>query len=345
MKPDSCKGKRNATPPVDQPSSLNAEPAPHRSQARCYFELSKARLSMMVVITTVVGFLLALENAGKTFDGWRLLWVTFGTALLACGANSMNQWMEREQDARMRRTRQRPLPAGDLTPTHAFLWSTGVSLIGFLALTIFVNTLTAALGLFTHLLYVLVYTPMKSRSSANTLVGAIVGAVPPMMGWTAATGTLGLGACLLAATLFAWQIPHFLALAWLYRDDYERGGFRMLPVVDQSGQETCKWVVLYSLSLIPLGAAFTLLGMAGWAHMIGSVILGVGFLTLGVRLYRDRTRLNARRVFLASVIYLPFLLSLMVADRGSIYSSSDSVSSVSVSVQQPDGSSKEISTP
>jgi protoheme IX farnesyltransferase len=185
-------------------------------------------------------------------------------------------------------------------------------------LALFTNLLTAALAIVAFSIYVFLYTPLKTRSTVCTLVGAVSGAIPPMMGWTAAAGHIEPGAWLLFGLLFAWQIPHFLALAWLCREDYERGGFVMLPLVDREGQATCRLVLLYSLAILPIGLAFPLAGLAGWIYTLGSVVLGGGLLALCARLYRFRTAAAARRVFLASVLYLPLLLGLMIADRSSL---------------------------
>lgn len=280
-----------------------------------YLELAKARLSALVVFTTATGYLLAGD--GPT-DWWRFFWTVLGTYLAATAANALNQWWEVRRDSLMDRTRNRPLPTGQLSTNHALVLGVGVGLAGDVILLFCANGLTALLSLICQLLYILVYTPMKPRSSLCTLVGAVCGGIPPMMGWTAVTGRLDYGAWILGTTLFIWQIPHFLALAWLYRKDYERGGFRMLPIIDTTGQLTCRVILLYCLALLFLGPAVTLAGLAGWVYTVGSIALGAWMLSVGVRLYRDRTDINARRLFLASVIYLPLVLVLMIADRGPI---------------------------
>lgn len=276
-------------------------------------ELSKARLSALVVATTFVGYFLAYRGS---LDFWNLFWAVTGTALAAAGANSFNQWYEVALDANMKRTCSRPLPAGRVSPYFAFAWALSCSMAGVLSLAFWVNPLTAALALANILIYVLVYTPLKTRSSLCTLVGAICGAIPPIMGWTAATGQIDSGAWILGAVLFVWQIPHFLALAWLYRDDYERGGFKMLPIIDPNGQMTCLVILLYCFALIPVGASSTLAGITGFYSLIGSVLAGGYFLYLGFKLYGNRSRENARTVFFASLIYLPLVMGLMIADRG-----------------------------
>jgi protoheme IX farnesyltransferase len=276
-------------------------------------ELTKARLSLFVVGTTLVGFLMACRQG---FDAWLLLLTILGTALTSSGALALNQWMEVAADSRMLRTRQRPLPTGRITPARALGISLVLVLVGLAILGWLVNLITALLAAIVVLVYTLLYTPLKSRSPVCTLVGAICGAIPPMMGWTAATGRITTEAWVLAAVLFAWQVPHFLALAWIYRDDYARGGFRMLPVVDRSGILTSRMVILYSLTLMPIGIAATVIGLAGELFLVGSLALGTALLFLGVRLHIRRSEARARLVFFGSLAYLPFLLGLMVADRG-----------------------------
>ena len=216
----------------------------------------------------------------------------------------------------MDRTRNRPLPSKQLSPTHASFFGVLTAAAGLAILCPLVNYPTALLALANIIIYVLIYTPLKPYTTLNTLVGAVVGTLPPMMGWTAAVGHLELGGWLLGGVLFIWQIPHFLALAWLYRDDYRRGGYRMLPAIDPSGSLTCRVIITYTLVLFPLSLAFIWFGLAGWTFAVGSVLLGIVLLTLEFRLLLEKTRANARRLFLASVIYLPLLLILLVADRG-----------------------------
>ena len=280
--------------------------------ALLHIELTKARLVALVVMTAAVGFLVA---APPGWSGALLAWTLAGTALAAAGAMALNQRMEAGLDALMERTRLRPLPARSLSLGQATRLGVVLSTLGIVVLAVETNLLTAALGLAIIALYILVYTPMKRRSTACTLAGAVCGALPPMMGWSAAAGTLAFGAWVLAAILFLWQIPHFLSLAWLYREDYERGGFRMLPIVDPEGKATAAMVILYSLALLPVGLSATFSGMAGWSYAFGSVLIGTAFVTMGVQLARTRSREAARRVFFASLVYLPLLLGLMVVDR------------------------------
>ena len=277
-------------------------------------EFIRARLTALVVATTLAGFVLA--SGGHAIAWPRLLWTLLGTALTAAGASALNQWMERERDALMHRTRIRPLPAGLLAPRQALAIGATLVILGLAALALGANALTAALALVVEAVYLAAYTPLKARTPLNTLVGAFCGAIPPMMGWTAATGGLSLGAWLLGALLFVWQIPHFLSLAWLYREDYERAGFRMLPVVDRSGRATAEALLASTILLIPLCLAAPLAGLTGAAFAVGSLLLGAGFAAAGLRLHRTRSRASARNLFLASLVYLPLVLGLMVVDRG-----------------------------
>jgi heme o synthase len=273
-------------------------------------ELTKVRLSALVLLTTAVGFLAA--GAG---DSSHLLWTLVGTALAAGGAQAINQALEWRRDALMERTAKRPVPLHKISPRGAFLLGAGLAGSGLATLLLGVNPLTAGLGLAVVLLYTAVYTPLKVRTPLCTLAGAVCGAIPPMMGWTGATGSVGFGAWVLGTLLFLWQIPHFLSLAWLYREDYARGGFRMLPAVDPRGTITAHLVTLYCLALLPVGLVAHLAGMAGWAFVAGSLVLGGGQLVLGLRLAGTRTDASARRLFLATLAYLPLLLVILMADR------------------------------
>ena len=276
-----------------------------------YFELSKARLCAMVLVTTAAGYVLARPGAPL---GWSLVWTLLGTALTAFGANALNQLLEKERDAKMERTRLRPLPAGRISERAALVFGLGAALTGTLILALLVGRLPAVLACATFLIYVLVYTPLKPVTSLNTIVGAITGAVPPLIGWAAATGQLDLGAGLLGALLFVWQVPHFFALAWLYRADYARGGFCMLPVLDPAGHLTFRVLLVFAFLLVPLGLVIFLAGVAGPWFALGSLALGLWWVAFGVNLLRSGSDRDARRVFLASLIYLPAMLGLMLAD-------------------------------
>jgi protoheme IX farnesyltransferase len=284
-------------------------PAVRAGRLSIHLELWKFRLSALVVLTAVAGFVLASPGS---VDLAALALTAIGTALAAGGANGLNQVIETARDSRMERTRERPLPSGRMTQAHALrasLVAVGAG-VGLLLAT--VGVLPAVLCLATAALYVLGYTPLKTRSSLCTLVGAVVGAIPPMIGWAAAAGRLEPGAWLLAGIMFAWQIPHFLALAWLYREDYERGGFRMLPLIDREGRTTCWMALLYSLALVPLGLTASLLGVTGSVVAVGAAALGGLMVFASWKLVSGRRRADARRVFFASLVYLPALLLLLV---------------------------------
>ncbi len=282
-----------------------------RERLGLYASLTKARLASLVLITTLAAYLAAHRGP---FDARELIATMFGAAGCAFAANAFNQIWERNRDALMERTRKRPLPSGRISTGHALGVATGLLLVGQLTLLMGTNTLTTMLALATVLIYVLIYTPMKTRSSLNTLVGAICGALPPMLGWTAGAGRLEGGAWLLGLLLFLWQIPHFLALSWLYREDYARGGFRMLAISDPGGRLTGAMAVLYSFALLPLGVAFNMAGLAGPGFVAGYLLLMIPLLVLSLRLWRRLDRRSARQLFLASVIVLPLSLILLLID-------------------------------
>jgi len=278
-----------------------------------YFELGKIRLSALVLFTTFAGYLSA---QGLGLDFVHMITTLLGTGLAAVGANGLNQVFERDRDALMERTKDRPLPTGRISLRHAAASSAATALVGCLLLWWRIGSLPAVLALGTVVLYVGVYTPLKPRSTMNTLVGSVVGAIPPMIGWSAVTGGLERGAWLLGLLLFVWQVPHFLSLAWLYRDDYRRGGYKMMSLLDDSGDVNFRLMMIYAWVLLPLGLLMSLAGLAGPVFAVGSLVLGSVWLWQGIRCYRDRNPVNTRRVFLGSVMYLPLLLILMIADRG-----------------------------
>ncbi len=299
----------------DRPQRVARLPRPIR-QVGVYMALGKARLVSLVLITTVVGYILSVpdEIAWAT-----LLWALAGTALTAGGANGLNQWYETGNDARMRRTQDRPIVAGRISGAHALIASAAAVAAGVVLLAVTVNGLTAALGGAAAAIYVLIYTPLKQHSSACTLAGAAVGAIPPLMGTAAAGGgdaglltSIGTTGWLLGALLFAWQIPHSLALAWLYREDYARGGFRLLVWGDAGGGRTFHMILLYCLALIAVSLALVPAGPAGVGYGLGAVALGAGLLVAAVRLHQTASDVWARRLFLATVIYLPLLLGLLI---------------------------------
>jgi protoheme IX farnesyltransferase len=296
-----------------QTSAASPDTVALTAQLRAHGKLLKLGLNALVLATTLVGYLLA--SSGRPLNPPLLAWTLLGTLLAAWGASAVNQWLERSRDARMVRTRARPLPTGVLEPSYAFLLGVVLMASGDLLLTLMVNPLTGFLALLTQLIYLVAYTPLKTRSTLNTLVGAITGSIPPLMGYSAFAGRLDSSAWLLAGILFAWQIPHFLALAWMYREDYAHGGYVMLPASDKCGNLTFTMSLGYSLLLIPLGLGLTLTGATGWLSAATSVLLG-GFLMITANsALRSRSYQSARRLFLASVIYLPLLLTVIAIDR------------------------------
>lgn len=306
----------DATSPASGTTEAPAvEPARPGGLVRTISELSKARLTALVLATTAAGFVVA---APVSIDWARLGWAVLGTGLAAASASMLNQLAEVARDSRMHRTRNRPLPSGRVGRIPVFVGGVVLGYLGVAALAQFTTLLAAGLALANLLLYVLIYTPLKPRTTFNTIVGAITGALPPMIGWAAATGELPAAAWLLGGILFVWQLPHFLALAWLYREDYDRGGFRMLPAVDRGGEITSLVVLAGSLLLVPLGLLGVRMGLAGWWYGAVSVPLAVWMSVGSWRLYRSRSLEDARRVFLASLAYLPLLMIAMVLDRGPV---------------------------
>jgi protoheme IX farnesyltransferase len=277
-----------------------------------YLELTKPRVTSLVVATTAAGFYLGSRGA---MDPVLLAHTLFGTTLVAGGTSALNQVLERDSDARMERTRRRPLPDGRLQPLPALAFATALSAAGLIYLAVAVNLLTAVLAAVTLASYVFLYTPLKSRTTLATLVGAVPGALPPLGGWAAAAGQLDPGGWALFAILFLWQLPHSLAIAWMYRDDYARAGFRLLPVVDPEGGSTVRQVVGNALVLIPVSLTPALFGVAGPIYFYGAMLLGAGLALASAGLARSRSRASARRVVLASVAYLPALLLLMALDK------------------------------
>jgi protoheme IX farnesyltransferase len=279
---------------------------------RSYMELTKARLSTLVVFTTAVGFVAAV---GWTADWVALVSAVLGTAMCAGCASVLNQVIERRRDAQMDRTRNRPLPAGDVSVRHALVLAAVLGVGGLGLLLAGTNAFAMGLAALTIFIYAGIYTPMKTRSPLNTLVGSVCGAIPPMIGWVAATNTLDVGAWILAGVLFIWQLPHFLALAWMYRDDYARAGFAMLPSVDATGWRTALVALLTSAVLIPLCLIATITHLTGVLFAIVSIVLGAWMTWLAWRFLQQRDDLRARRLFLASITYLPLLLAMLMIDR------------------------------
>ncbi|MEP6662153.1 MAG: heme o synthase [Verrucomicrobiota bacterium] len=282
------------------------------SQFAIFSELIKARLTTLVLLTTAVGFYLAARGP---LDWMRFFHALFGTALVAGGAAALNQFIEREHDAKMERTEDRPLPSGNIQPETVLIFGGIISCAGLIYLATQVNLLTSILGIVTLLSYLFVYTPLKRLTTLNTVIGAIPGALPPLMGWTAARGEINIEGWSLFAILFFWQLPHFLAIAWMYREDYARGGYMMLPVVDPEGIRTGKQAVSHTLGLISVSLFPFLLGLTGGIYCAGAIVFGAIFLVAAIRFSNRLTVSHARQLFFASIIYLPLLLGLMIFDK------------------------------
>lgn len=289
--------------------STDAAPA---SRFADYLALTKPRLNFLVVATSAAGYYL---GAAGGVDAAQMAQAVAGTALVAGGAAVLNQVYERDTDALMRRTRHRPLPDGRVPPTEARIFGGVLSGAGLLLLGLRANVLAAALALATLAIYLVVYTPLKRRTPLATLVGAVPGALPALIGWTASHGSIALGGATLFSIVFLWQIPHFMAIAWLYRDDYRSAGFPMLPVIEPDGRRAGRQAVIYAAALLPCTLAATLVGVAGAVYFTLALVLGVALLVLAVRFAMQRTDATARILFFASIIYLPLLWVAMIANH------------------------------
>jgi protoheme IX farnesyltransferase len=283
-----------------------------RERVSAFWELTKPRITFLIVLTSAAGFGLASKGH---IDYVNLLSSLFGIALLSSGIATLNQYAERDLDGLMRRTAARPLPSGKLAPWEALAFGAAITVLAEIYLLVMVNPLSALLGLTVIAGYVFAYTPLKTRSSLSTIVGAFPGAVPPLIGWTAATGSLSIEAWVLFAILFLWQFPHFLAIAWMYREDYGRAGILMLPVVEPDGRVTAQQIVVYTLMLVPVSLLPTVLHLSGRIYFFGALALGLLFLYSSVRAAFSMSRQHARRLLLASVLYLPLLFILMVVNK------------------------------
>jgi protoheme IX farnesyltransferase len=294
------------TPPVSAAGTIQA-----------YLDLTKPRITFFILMSAGIGFLCGAQAAGHpVMSRWLVLVHTLiGTALIASGTAALNQWYERAADAKMNRTSARPIPSGRITPPHALWFGTLLSIAGFVELSLGANLLTGLLGAFTLAMYLFVYTPLKQRSPHATTIGAIPGAMPPLIGFAAAAGALTAPAWILFAILFLWQFPHFYAIAWMYRDDYARAGIRMLPVVEPDGVSTARRMVVFSLVLLPVSLLPKFTAMAGNLYFFGAILIGVVFACVAVRMWFNRSAAHARQVLLASVIYLPVLYGLLAIDR------------------------------
>jgi protoheme IX farnesyltransferase len=279
---------------------------------RAFVDLTKPRITFLVVLTTVAGFCLGSEQG---IDWMRFLNLVIGVAILSSGIATINQWMERDLDALMLRTKIRPLPTGKLSAGQALIFGLALIILSNAYLAILINPLTAVLGVITAATYLLIYTPLKTRSTLSTFWGAFPGAMPPLVGWVAARNELSVEGWILFAILFLWQFPHFLAIAWMYREDYAKAGIKMLPVVEPEGKVTSQQIVTYTLLLLPVSLLPTLANISGRIYFVGAIVLGLAFLYVSIRTALQRSKWQARQLLLASVLYLPILFGLMVLNR------------------------------
>ena len=293
---------------------MTVAPPVEKTRFAVVSDLFKARLTFLVLLTTLVGFYVGYP-AGGLMNWWLLLNTMLGTALVASGAAALNQFLEREHDAKMRRTEDRPLPSGRMKPTTVLLLGGACGGIGLIYLALTVNLTTSLLGAITLASYLFIYTPLKRVTTLNTVIGAIPGALPPLMGWAAARGDVSREGWALFAILFFWQLPHFFAIAWIYREQYERAGYVMLPVVDPTGERTGRQAVSHTLGLLPISLCPYVFHLAGPVYLVGALALGLAYLWFAIQFSRYLTVPRARQLFFASILYLPLLLGLMVLDK------------------------------
>ncbi len=295
------------TAEINTPNEINI-----REKLAAYLELTKPRIAFLLVLTSAAGYYLGSRG---DFRITVFVYAMVSITLLAFGVATLNQWFERGLDPLMKRTARRPLPAGKVLPVEALIFGVLQCVIAELILFFAVNGLTALLGLLVIVGYVLVYTPLKTRTTASTAIGAIPGALPPLMGWTAATGDISLAAWALFVIQFLWQFPHFLAIAWMYRDEYKAAGIIMLPVVEPEGRITFRQIVLFTFMLLPVSLAQFFLAQAGFIFLAGAAVLGGWLMYASIKAARTRTIGAAKRLLLVTVIYLPLLFILMVLDK------------------------------
>jgi len=289
-----------------------AAAAPTKSWFAVYADLIKARLTLLVLLTTLVGFYVGYQGPMNYLLMFHAL---FGTALVASGAAALNQLLEREYDARMRRTASRPLPSGRLQPVTVMLFGGICSLVGTVYLALLVNPLTSVIGAISLVSYLFIYTPLKRLTWWNTAVGAIPGALPPLMGWAAARGELSAGGWALFAILAFWQLPHFFAIAWIYKDEYAKAGFKMLPAVDPDGRRTAQQAVSHTLGLLLVSLSPFVLHLAGAFYLVAALGLSAFYLWCAIQFGRKLDGPSAKKLFFASIIYLPLLLIALVANK------------------------------
>ena len=294
--------------PYDAASDRTATP----SRGADFLSLTKPRLNSLVLVTTATAYYL---GGGERLPWWLLANTIVGTALVAGGASTLNQYLERDTDRLMRRTEQRPLPDGRLHPQDALWFGVLLSAVGVAQLALFVNQLTALMALLTLVSYVNVYTPLKTRTSLSTIVGAVPGALPAVIGWTAATDSVSIGGWVLFAIVFMWQMPHFLAIAWMCRDDYARAGIPLLPVIQPDGRTTGYQAVLYTAVLIPISLLPTAVGLSSAYYMVGAVTLAAVLMVLSLEFASTRSLPAARRLFFGTILYLPLLWIVLLADH------------------------------
>lgn len=295
------------TAEIEQPKTITA-----RRKIAAYVELTKPRIAIMLVLTSAAGFYLGAKG---NFDVALFINSIVGIALLAFGVATLNQCLETKTDALMERTASRPLPTQTLTLTEALIFGVSLCVVAEIYLAFLVNYLTAILGLVVIIGYVLLYTPLKTRTSASTAIGAIPGAIPPLMGWTSSANEITLGAWVLFSILFLWQFPHFLAIASMYREQYAKAGILMLPVIEKDGKLTARQIVIFTVMLLPISFAPFFIGIAGFIYLAGAVLLGIWFLWASISAARAKTIEQSRRLLMVSVIYLPILFILMVLDH------------------------------
>jgi protoheme IX farnesyltransferase len=297
---------------ADSPLDTVGSRAATRSRGSDFLALTKPRLNFLVLLTTAAAYRLGVDAGSPPMT---LVHTLVGTALVAGGAAALNQVWERETDKLMRRTRMRPLPDARLDPGHAAIFGWGLSIAGLVELAVFVNPFAAGVALATLASYVWFYTPLKFTTSLSTIAGALPGALPAMIGWSAATFTLSKEGWVLFGIVFMWQMPHFLAIAWMYRDEYARAGIPLLPVIQPDGRSTGRQAVLYTAGLIPLTMMPTLIGLASPYYLVGAVVLGAILMMLALEFAHTRTIDTARRLFLGSILYLPTLWGILVWDH------------------------------
>jgi heme o synthase len=276
-----------------------------------YWDLTKPGITFLVVITALAAFYIASQGSPNIM---LLIHSLLGIACISGGGGTLNHFIERKYDLMMNRTKTRPIPSGRVHPTEALILGTGLSVLGIVYLVIAVNTLTALLGALTLIGYIGIYTPLKRISPHSTIIGAFPGAMPPVLGWTAVTGAVSLEAIILFAIVFFWQMPHFLGIAWMYRKDYEKGGFPMLPVVEPDGKSTSRMILIYCTGLIPVSLFPTILGMAGYIYFTTALLCGLVFLYFSIRVALSPTNMNAKYLVLASVFHLPVVMAFLMID-------------------------------